>query len=388
MTAGSRTPTFTEDVGPLFLSRCADCHRPAGFAPFSLLTYEDSAKRTELIRRVTINRQMPPTSGQSDFTQIALHPKLCDSELLMLQEWIRAGAPEGPKDRFPSPPLFHQGWRHGQPDLILTLDNPNPVRTSGSPYWRAYFVAFPKDLAHKGLVGFDVRPSAPIAVRHVLIGQDPYAASTLGGHGFPTYGSLNIPGERLIGAWAPGYIPLRLPANSALPLDPAPLLVQVQYAPTGKEESGQIEIGLYFGNGNESRKAKWITLGKEEFKIEPNESVTLADTRKIESEIQVIAVHPQARMFADQVNLLIQNDAAPPKTLFQVYAWRLDWVGAYNFHTPVTLAAGTTLIAKTSYDNSRHAPANEFKEKPELVTSGPTLMDEIFKVHVLCVPAN
>lgn len=386
LTPNPRDPTFAENIGPLFLARCAECHRPGGFAPFSLLSYEDSAKRTELIRRVAINRQMPPTSGESEFTRIPLQPKLTDQELLMLQQWVRAGAPEGPKDRFPAPPLFHSGWKLGQPDLIVRLDNPTPVRISGNPYWRAYFVDFPKQLAPKGLVGFEVRPAAPNAVRHVLIAQDPHASSNLQGHGFATYGSLDVPGERLIGAWAPGYIPLRLPPNAVLPLDPSPLLIQVHYAPTGKEESGQIEIALYFGTGNERRKAKWMTLGKDDFKIEPNETVTLTDSRKIESDIEVVAVHPEARMFADQVNLLVQTEGEPPKTLFRVYAWKLDWVGAYNFQQPVKISRGATLIAKTSYDNGRHAPANEFKEKPQLVTSGPTLMDEIFKVHVLYVP--
>jgi mono/diheme cytochrome c family protein len=37
--------TFTKEIAPIIYSRCAQCHRPGGAAPFSLLTYADAGRR-------------------------------------------------------------------------------------------------------------------------------------------------------------------------------------------------------------------------------------------------------------------------------------------------------------------------------------------------------
>ena len=39
--------TFNEHVATIMHERCASCHRPDQAAPFSLLTYEDAAKRAQ-----------------------------------------------------------------------------------------------------------------------------------------------------------------------------------------------------------------------------------------------------------------------------------------------------------------------------------------------------
>jgi uncharacterized protein YgiB involved in biofilm formation len=39
------TPTYNHDIAPLLYENCAGCHRPGQVAPFSLLTYQDAAKR-------------------------------------------------------------------------------------------------------------------------------------------------------------------------------------------------------------------------------------------------------------------------------------------------------------------------------------------------------
>ncbi len=42
-------PTFSRDIAPLLWSRCGECHRPNGVAPFSLLTYADARQRAQQI---------------------------------------------------------------------------------------------------------------------------------------------------------------------------------------------------------------------------------------------------------------------------------------------------------------------------------------------------
>ena len=50
-------PTFNKDVAPILFRNCATCHRPGEVAPFSLLTYQDAARRAALIAAVTDARR-------------------------------------------------------------------------------------------------------------------------------------------------------------------------------------------------------------------------------------------------------------------------------------------------------------------------------------------
>ena len=51
--AGARRPpsTFTETIAPIVYANCVTCHRAGEAAPFSLISYEDVAKRAQADRR-------------------------------------------------------------------------------------------------------------------------------------------------------------------------------------------------------------------------------------------------------------------------------------------------------------------------------------------------
>ena len=53
---GATGATFNRDVAPLLFKHCSSCHRPAGAAPFALLTYADARKRVRQLARVTRSR--------------------------------------------------------------------------------------------------------------------------------------------------------------------------------------------------------------------------------------------------------------------------------------------------------------------------------------------
>jgi hypothetical protein len=42
----------------------------------------------------------------------------------MLPDWVKAGAPEGPRQNTPAAPVFSNGWQLGPPDLIIQAKHP------------------------------------------------------------------------------------------------------------------------------------------------------------------------------------------------------------------------------------------------------------------------
>src|SRR4029079_7398286 len=88
-------PTFNKDIAPILYENCATCHRPGEVAPFSLLTYQDAAKRATLIATATEKRFMPPWKPEPGYGEFAHERRLTDAQIATLSEWAKAGAPEG-----------------------------------------------------------------------------------------------------------------------------------------------------------------------------------------------------------------------------------------------------------------------------------------------------
>ena len=121
LVAAAARPTFNHDIAPILYQNCATCHRPGEVAPFSLLTYQDAAKRAKQIATVTHSRFMPPWKAEPGFGKFENERRLSDAQIAMLGEWAANGAPEGDVAEKPAPPVFAEGWQAGQPDKVFTM---------------------------------------------------------------------------------------------------------------------------------------------------------------------------------------------------------------------------------------------------------------------------
>ena len=61
--AAKGTPVFYGDVEKIFRSHCTDCHQSDGYAPFSLVPYENARRHARMIAEVVDERRMPPWSA-------------------------------------------------------------------------------------------------------------------------------------------------------------------------------------------------------------------------------------------------------------------------------------------------------------------------------------
>lgn len=105
------TPTFTRDVAPILFKHCATCHHAGEVAPFSLLTWQDAAKRAKLIATVTGSRYMPPWKPEPGYGHFQGERRLSDGEIATLRRWADAGAPQGEAAALPPAPRFPEGWQ-------------------------------------------------------------------------------------------------------------------------------------------------------------------------------------------------------------------------------------------------------------------------------------
>src|SRR5512144_2211137 len=85
--------TFTETVAPIVYANCVTCHRPGEAAPFSLISYEDVAKRGALIAKVTEARYMPPWHAEPGYGEFVGERRLTDAQIAAFKAWVQQGIP-------------------------------------------------------------------------------------------------------------------------------------------------------------------------------------------------------------------------------------------------------------------------------------------------------
>lgn len=366
----------------MFAEKCISCHWQEGPAPFSLEKYADLKKRLELIRKVALLHTMPPGRVTSDYGPLTAVKKLTDQDTVLIQHWIAQGAPEG---EGADPPTFeHPKWRLGPPSLVLSSGKVL-VPAEGPRVSKTVTIPLPES-GRKTLVAFDVRPRTPRAMRQAILAANPGTKDT-------AFHANGITTDRLIGSWAYGYPAWKLPSHAGIDLKSvAALEIRGLYHPTGKEERGDFEIGLYFADDVRRAIPRWIRFGKPNFVIPGDpEYTTLTDKKVLDSDLLVLGFIPEARNIASSVALSAAFAEMPPKYLAVIAEWTPRWQGAYNFASPPLLLAGTTITAEVSYDNSRHRipdiTLDEYQRLPKNkpVNSGPGEKDELFWVHLQVV---
>jgi hypothetical protein len=169
--AAPNNPTYNKDIAPILNAQCALCHRPGEVAPFSLLTYQDAAKRAGLIATVTEKRFMPPWKPEPGYGKFQHERRLTDEQIALIAAWAKAGAPEGSAKDKPAPPVFTEGWSAGQPDKVVAMGNGHTVPADGPDQFVCFVV--PLNLQEDAyLLTAEFRPGNRRVVHHGVVYVD------------------------------------------------------------------------------------------------------------------------------------------------------------------------------------------------------------------------
>ncbi|MGE0705676.1 MAG: alkyl hydroperoxide reductase, partial [Vicinamibacterales bacterium] len=133
-----RPLTFNRDIAPIVFENCVPCHRAGEAAPFTLTSYQDVRQRARTIVDVTGRRYMPPWLPVEGHGEFAGERRLTDEQIAMISSWVEQGAVEGDAADLPPLPALPEGWRLGQPDLVVTLPSPYTLQADGADVWRNF----------------------------------------------------------------------------------------------------------------------------------------------------------------------------------------------------------------------------------------------------------
>lgn len=377
------TVTFTKDIAPILYQNCTSCHRPGEAAPFSLSAYADAKKRARQIALVTEQRVMPPWKADSH-GEFQDERRLTDAQIALVKEWAAEGAKEGKLADLPAPPHFAPGWALGPPDLILTPARTYSVTAEGRDVYRCYVI--PTDFAEDRFVStIDVRPGNRAVVHHAIAYIDTSgtarkleAASHDGSPGYPEGGGIGFLPAGMLGGWAPGALPHRLPAGTGILLPKgADVVLEVHYHKDGKPETDQTQVALYFNKETVDKPMHLFPLANLGLRIPPGDkNYEIHAKLPVIFDATLLTIFPHMHTLGRQMTVTATLPSGAKQTLIDVPDWDFSWQGFYAYKQPVHLPAGSRIDLVAHYDNSEDNPRNP-SHPPKLVTWGEQTTDEM-----------
>jgi hypothetical protein len=374
--------TYTKDVAPILWKNCAQCHRPGEVGPFSLLDYEDAAKRADFIAEITASRRMPPWKPEPGYGDFLDARRLSDRELSVLARWAENGAPRGDLKDLPPPPEFPEGWRLGEPDMVVKMPEPFEVAASGRDVFRCFVI--PLDIAaDRTVAGVEFHPGNRLVVHHALFYLDNTGKARKldeadAGLGYRSFGGIGFAPTGGLGGWAPGATPRRLPEGMGHMLKKgSDLVFQVHYHPNGKPEADQSELGIFFTRGPVRKIAVSFALGSRDIEIPAGESRhRVAVSMTLPADIQAVGVSPHMHWLGKEMKLEATLPDGQVVPMVWIRDWDFNWQGNYQYQKLISLPKGTRLDLEAFYDNSAENPNNP-NDPPKTAHFGEQTEDEM-----------
>lgn len=390
-------PTYHKDIVPILQKSCQSCHRPGDIAPFGLMSYEEAKAAAPLMTIETKARTMPPWGAFETGECKPKNPwkedlRLSDDEIATIEAWHQAGAPEGdPKDA-PAPIETFANDLEGK-DLELAPSD--PFVTSGDLDQFQCFVLDPKLLETKYMNGVFFVPGNPKVVHHILLFSDPGKESLknapVGGN-YTCFGGSGVPGTKLLAGWAPGGVPMELPANIGTPLEAGSLLVmQIHYHPGGTTaDPDATAVQMRFSDAPPEYYLTTALIGNDQTPKPGGDGLLPGPNDGAGPEFRIPAGakgHTETMVFTlpgmlnggptpkiwiynvgahmhlvgvDQKISITHTDGAE-ECLLQEPQWDFSWQRGYAYDAPIeslpVFAPGDKLVNRCTYDNSKDNPA-------------------------------
>ncbi len=387
-------PTFNRDVAPILFEHCASCHRPGGAGPFSLLDHDAARRRAKQIVEVTSSGYMPPWLPEPGYGRFSGERGLSDAEIETLRRWAAGGRERGADADLPPVPSWPDGWSLGTPDLELSLAEPYTLPAAGRDVYRNFVIRSPVERA-RWVRALELRPSDPRLVHHARIVVDPSPLSRHSDERDPApgfdgmdLGSAVDPDGFLLG-WAPGRSPDPGRDGMSWALRPGTdIVIQLHMVPSGKPETIDVRLGLYFAAAPPTLLSFSLVLGSREIDIPPGATDHEAsDDYELPVAVEAIAILPHAHYLGKRMHVTATPPDGSRRWLLRIDGWDFNWQDLYRYAEPVPLPAGTRIAMRYGYDNSADNPFNPHSP-PRRVRYGPQTTDEMAELVLQVVPQD
>lgn len=335
--------SYVNDVAPILMDKCVDCHQPGGIAPWHMTNYEVVKGFGPMMREAIRTDRMPPFDADRHYRAFENDENLSEHEMKTLIHWIEAGSPRGEGDDPLAQGVTQRAdWPLGTPDLIVDIPAYD-VPAAGIVDYQMPVVASPLKEG-KWLKSTTFKAGNRQGVHHILAGWMPKMPAS--GRGFDWTVSM--------GGYAVGSESQTAPDKWATWIPPGGAIsFQMHYTPIGKEFTDNSKIGFYFADEAPEMMKRQIIIADPSIEIAPNEA-RWYETAYVQfpADVQIYAaqVHAHYRGYASKLRAIYPDGRE--ETLLNMPHYDFNWQREYIFKELIDLPAGTKLVADYWYDNS------------------------------------
>ena len=389
--------TFNKDIAPVMFENCAVCHHQGGSAPFSLVTYDDVKKRAAQIAEVTKSRYMPPwLPDETSHGEFVGERRLTEQQITNLRLWSEQGKPEGASADLPTAPKFNEGWQLGQPDLIVKMPKPYTLRAGGKDVFRNFVIPIPLTKT-RYVRAVEILPGNKTIVHHanILIDRAQSSRQSDGKDGTPGFEGMTVaieserfdPDSHFL-FWKPGTPPYSEAENMTWQLDKGTdLVLNMHLQPSGKPETIQASIGLYFSDTPPTKFPMLLQLERDgELEIPAGKKdFVVTDEYRVPTDLDLLGIYPHAHYLGKDIESVATFPDGTKRELIHIKDWDINWQSVYHYVKPVFLPAGTVISMRWTYDNSTENVRNP-NQPVRRVVAGNNSFDEMSHLWLQVLP--
>lgn len=403
--------TYYKDIAPLIETKCAGCHKPGDSGPFSLLTYEDVAKRASFIKEVVQNRYMPPWKADSHYVSFANERSLTAQEIETISKWVDDKMPKGKETPSKATPDNTPSTIYGRkPDLMLKTADTFHITGDGLERYVVYKIPFElKDSANVEAVEF-------YSNNKKLIHHANYAVHSVPDENIDirkTISFINLteddrrkfdqyrPYQKIMtyyGGWIPGASYESYPKEFGWVMPKrGVILLTVHYAPSVTDEASISGINLFFTRTPVARKVKVISFGSGgigEREIDPPFFLKANEEKKFTLEVtnpnedqSILYVWPHMHLVGKDFKAYITNANGDTTRLVYIPRWDFRWQEIYRFRKLVKVTRGSVVHIECTYDNTAANPFNPNSPPKSIFSRGDMkTTDEMMTLMMIFLP--
>ncbi|MCB9761420.1 MAG: hypothetical protein H6739_16375 [Alphaproteobacteria bacterium] len=385
-------PTWHADVSPALTSHCVRCHSADGQGPGDFTDYAQVVDwQPYMIDAIDRGDMAPPVSDPECRDYVGSEHLVNDPTLsATLAAWAEAGFPEG--DPADAPDVTPIETSIADPDLEIFLPAPYTPTFSDPDNPGNEYRCFA--IEHGQSETFYVKRMAPIIdqtpiVHHALLftvqdedipEHDPEAGWDCIDDAFIGGSSVGavLSGNGMVGAWAPGMLPIGFEGDAGLRVTPdMKMVIQLHYYDAGPETRGlPDQSGWAFETTDEVDRPILIApLGIFNFRIPAGvEAYTDTRTYQLPIPLRVYGMFPHMHVLGTRYEVTVDGDAGERCAARGDYDF--DNQIGYIFREPLDIESNDLVSISCTWNNSTSNP-DRIHDEPEDVRYGERTDEEM-----------
>ncbi|MEW6468087.1 MAG: T9SS type A sorting domain-containing protein [Bacteroidota bacterium] len=384
------TPTWAEDIAPIFYNNCTKCHNTNGIANmYPLITYSEAVSIAPMIQYNVTNGIMPPWPPDTTYKRLAHERILSPAEVAAIDAWVNGGTPSGNLSNAPTPPVYNTGATMTNPTVDLTM----PVYTvnTTTDLYRCFVI--PSGVGTTQYIKeIEIIPGNRQIVHHVLAYQDTSQTpvnldNNDPGPGYTSFGGVGSNTAELIGGWVPGDAGIaRYPVGMGVKfLANSYIILQIHYPGgiTNQVDSTRILLKLQGGSMREvylDPILNHVTNITPALIIPANQVKSFSEQYFVPINVSLISIAPHMHLIGQKIKSYAVDPNGDTIPLINIPKWDFHWQGFYNFRKVTKIPMNSWLKAEATYDNTVNNPNNP-NNPPQTVVAGESTTDEMMIVY-------